>query len=218
MNNRPASTLDVVNLTVTYPGKPPVTAVTGFDLGVAAGEVVGVLGPSGSGKSSILSAIAGIVPVAAGYIRIDDVDVTDAPTHTRGVGVVFQDGQLFPHRSVGRNVAFGLEMAGWDRPDAAARVADLLTMVGLADFAERDVRTLSGGEAQRVALARSLAPRPKVLLLDEPLSSLDAELRVRLGDDVARILRAESVTALLVTHDPDEAARVCDRHVRVPHS
>lgn len=187
----------------------------GHSLTVADGEIVGLLGASGSGKSTLLRAIAGLVPVTAGSIAIDGRDVTDVPTHRRSVGMVFQDEQLFPHLSVGDNVGFGLKMAGVSPAARRERAATLLATVGLAGFAERDVSNLSGGEAKRVALARSLAPSPRVLLLDEPLTGLDRELHDRLTGEVAAILRDVGTTAVWVTHDADEAAAVADRVVRL---
>ena len=187
------------------------TAVDELSLDVAPGEVVAVLGPSGSGKSSLLRAIAGLEPVSGGSVRWDGTDLDGVPVHLRGFGLMFQDGQLFPHRDVARNVSFGLEMAGVSRSEQRARVGELLDLVGLAGFGARQVSTLSGGERQRVALARSLAPRPRLLLLDEPLSALDRALRERLATEVRAALTATGTTALFVTHDHDEAFAVADR-------
>lgn len=204
---------------VAYPdGSVPVSHA---DLDVAPGEVVALVGASGSGKSTVLRGIAGLEDVVAGTVEIDGAEVSGAaggrpvPTHRRGVGMVFQDGQLFPHRTVARNVAYGLEAAGWDRARRRARVAELLALVGLTDLADRPVRTLSGGQAQRVALARSLAPAPRVLLLDEPLSALDAGLRARLAREIRAALQAEGTSAVVVTHDAAEAAVMADRTVRM---
>lgn len=191
------------------------TPVRGTDLDVAAGEIVALVGASGSGKSTILRGIAGLEDVVAGTVELDGRDVAAVPTHRRGVGMVFQDGQLFPHRTVGRNVAYGLESAGWDRARRRARVAELLDLVGLTELTDRPVQRLSGGQAQRVALARSLAPAPRVLLLDEPLSALDADLRRRLAEDIRAVLRAAGTTGVVVTHDLAEAAVMADRTVRL---
>ena len=185
----------------------------GVSLSVAAGEVVAVFGPSGSGKSTLLRAVAGLVDVESGRVMVDGVDVTAVPTHRRSVGMVFQDEQLFPHRDVAGNVSFGLEMAGVERGERDSRVAEVLTAVGLDGFGGRDVSTLSGGEAKRVAVARSLAPRPTVLLADEPLTGLDAELHDRLAIEVRSVLRASGTTTLWVTHDRAEAELVADRSV-----
>ncbi|WP_043499201.1 ABC transporter ATP-binding protein [Georgenia sp. SUBG003] len=205
--------LAVRDLVVRYegPGKESTTAVAGVDLHVAVGEVLALLGPSGSGKSSLLRAVAGLEPVAAGSVSWDGREVTDVPVHRRGFGLMFQDGQLFPHRSVAGNVAYGLAMAGVPRAERTRRVTDLLELVGLGGYGPRAVSTLSGGQAQRVALARSLAPEPRLLLLDEPLSALDRGLRERLTAELHDILRRTGTTALYVTHDHDEAFTVADR-------
>ncbi|KRC43096.1 hypothetical protein ASE15_02165 [Oerskovia sp. Root22] len=190
---------------------PGTTAVRGVSLDLAPGEVLALLGPSGCGKSSLLRAVAGLEPVAGGSIAWDGRDLAGVPVHRRGFGLMFQEGQLFPHRDVAGNVAFGLQMAGLKRSAAAGRVAELLDVVGLAGYAQRPVATLSGGERQRVALARALAPEPQLLLLDEPLSALDRGLRDRLAGDLRAALVATGTTALFVTHDHDEAFTVADR-------
>ncbi|MDR2564952.1 MAG: ABC transporter ATP-binding protein [Bifidobacteriaceae bacterium] len=181
-------------------------AVAGVDLRVGPGEVVALLGPSGCGKSTLLRAIAGLEPLAGGRILWDGQDLAGVPVHKRAFGLMFQDGQLFPHLSVGANVAYGLKMAGVGRSERAARAAHWLELVGLGGFEHRDVATLSGGQAQRVALARALAPGPRLMLLDEPLSALDASFREELGDAVRSILGSAGTPALWVTHDPAEAA------------
>jgi thiamine transport system ATP-binding protein len=182
-------------------------------LAVPDGSVTAVLGPSGCGKSTLLRAVAGIEPLAAGAVRWDGDDLAGVPTHRRGFALVFQDGQLFDHLTVGRNVGYALRLRRGRRrtPDAASRVAALLELVGLPAYADRMPATLSGGERQRVALARSLAMEPRLLLLDEPLSALDAGLRERLAGDLHGILREAGTTALLVTHDHEEAFAVADR-------
>ncbi len=202
--------LVVDSVSVSLGGRSVLDAVS---LAVSAGEVVAVFGPSGSGKSTLLRAVAGLVEVESGRVVIDGVDVTSVPTHRRRVGMVFQDEQLFPHRDVAGNVAFGLEMAGVGRRERESRVEELLSAVGLDGFGDRDVSTLSGGEAKRVALARSLAPRPAVLLADEPLTGLDADLHDRLAVEVGAVLRESGTTTLWVTHDRAEAALVADRSV-----
>ncbi|PVU83112.1 ABC transporter ATP-binding protein [Cellulomonas sp. WB94] len=206
--------LSVRGLVVRYPaarGTEAVTAVDDVTLDIAPGEVLALLGPSGCGKSSLLRAVAGLEPAAAGTVAWDGADLAGVPVHRRGFGLMFQDGQLFPHRDVAGNVEFGLRMAGLDRPAREARVRELLEVVGLAGYERRPVATLSGGEQQRVALARSLAPSPRLLLLDEPLSALDRALRERLAEDLRTALTATGTTALLVTHDHDEAFAVADR-------
>lgn len=182
-------------------------------LTVDRGEIVALLGPSGSGKSTLLRVIAGLVVPDAGTITIAGVDVGALPTHRRSVGLVFQDEQLFPHRSVAGNIGYGLEMLRVDRATRARRVTELLDLVGLAGFGDRSIGQLSGGEAKRVALARSLAPEPSVLLLDEPLTGLDRDLHDRLLADVAAILRTTGTTAVWVTHDAAEATVVAQRIV-----
>ena len=206
-SNTSASTgLSVRGLAVTY---GDLHAVDGVDLEVAAGEVVALLGASGSGKSSLLRAVAGLEDVAAGEVAWDGRSMVRVPVHKRGFGLMFQDGQLFEHRDVGGNIAYGL--TGLPRARRGERVREMLELVGLPGFERRRVTTLSGGQAQRVALARALAPAPRLLLLDEPLSALDRALREQLATDVRTILRQGGTTALYVTHDQDEAMTVADR-------
>lgn len=187
----------------------------GIDLRVGAGEIVAILGPSGSGKSTLLSTIAGVVPADEGTIVVDGRDVTRAPIHERGVGLIFQEPLLFPHLDVGRNIAYGLRRHGVGRAEAARRASELLTWLGLDGYESRRINELSGGQAQRVALARALAPRPAVLGLDEPFSALDTELRQRLAVEVAAMIRESGVAALHVTHDPREAETVADRVIEL---
>jgi thiamine transport system ATP-binding protein len=184
-----------------------VTAVDAVSLRIPRGEVFALLGPSGSGKSSLLRAVAGLEP-CTGDIAFDGESVMRMPPHKRRFALMFQDGQLFPHLDVAGNVGYALRVAGLPSKE---RVAELLELVGLAGFGRRRVTDLSGGEQQRVALARSLAASPRMLLLDEPLSSLDRELRERLAGELHDILRAAGVTAVLVTHDHDEAGVIADR-------
>ncbi|KRB80324.1 ABC transporter [Nocardioides sp. Root190] len=200
--------LDLADLTITFDGAP---AVRGVDLRVADGDVLAVLGPSGCGKSTLLRAVAGLEPIAEGSVSWDGEDLAATPTHRRGFALMFQDGQLFDHLSVARNVGYAQRLRGLGRRAVRAEVEDLLELVGLAGHADRLPRTLSGGERQRVALARSLAARPRLLLLDEPLSALDTELRSRLAADLRRILTEAGTTAFLVTHDQGEAYAVADR-------
>jgi thiamine transport system ATP-binding protein len=200
--------LAVTGLTVRYGA---LTAVSEVDLRVADGEVLALLGPSGCGKSTLLRAVAGLEPPAAGSVAWDGRPLDGVPVHRRGFGLMFQDGQLFPHRDVAGNVAFGLRMRQVSAADRRTRVAELLELVGLAGYERRRVTELSGGEQQRVALARALAPRPRLLLLDEPLSALDRALREQLAMDLAGMLRIAGATALVVTHDHDEAFTLADR-------
>jgi thiamine transport system ATP-binding protein len=187
------------------------TAVDAADVDVSPGAVLALLGPSGCGKSTLLRAVAGLEQPSAGTVAWDGADLATVPVHRRGFGLMFQDGQLFPHRDVTGNVEFGLRMNGLDRPTRRRRVGELLELVGLAGYERRAVPTLSGGEQQRVALARALAPRPRLLLLDEPLSALDRTLRERLSADLSSILAETRTTALYVTHDHDEAFTVADQ-------
>lgn len=198
--------LRLEHLTVEYDGVP---AVVDASLTLEDGHVLAVLGPSGSGKSTLLRAVAGLEPPAAGSISWDGADLSGVPTHKRGFALMFQDGQLFGHLTVARNVAYALRIRR--TPDADARVRELLALVGLEGYGDRLPATLSGGERQRVALARSLAVQPRLLLLDEPLSALDAGLRERLATDLRHILREAGTTALMVTHDQEEAFAVADR-------
>lgn len=180
-------------------------------LTVGEGETVAVLGPSGSGKSTLLRAIAGLVPVEYGSINWDGKDLTRVPTHLRGFGLMFQGYALFPHLDVAGNVGFGLRMAKAPDGQLEDKVQAALRLVGLDDFANRSIADLSGGEKQRVALARTLAPEPRLVMLDEPLGALDRALRERLMVDTRRILSDRGVTALVVTHDREEAAAIADR-------
>ncbi len=192
-----------------------VVVLDGVSVSVRSGEVVALLGPSGSGKSTLLRVIAGILRPDDGQVLVHGVDVTERPTHRRGVGMVFQDNQLFPHLSVLDNVAFGPKMAGIARSERNERAARWLHSVGLGGFEDRRATELSGGEAKRVALARTLAAEPAVVLLDEPLTGLDRDLHDRLAVELRTILHDTHVTTLIVTHDTDEAATIADRTVRL---
>lgn len=211
-----SSGLQVRDALVRYPaasrGGEVTIAVDRVDLAVRPGEVLALLGPSGCGKSSLLRAVAGLEPLQGGALTWDGADLAPVPVHRRGFGLMFQDGQLFPHRTVAGNVAYGLRGTPWaGRSARGERVAEMLDLVGLAGYGDRPVSTLSGGQAQRVALARSLAPSPRLLLLDEPLSALDRNLREELVGVIGRVLREAGTTALYVTHDHDEAIAVADR-------
>ncbi|MCL1897754.1 MAG: ABC transporter ATP-binding protein [Micrococcales bacterium] len=197
--------LELQGLSVSYGRTMPVKSV---NLAVAPGELVGLVGPSGCGKSTLLRAVAGFEPLVAGRVLWDGQDLAGVPVHRRRFGLMFQDNQLFVHQNVGANVGFGLKMAGLRGPALAERVAELLDLVGLAGFEGRSVTTLSGGQASRVALARALAPEPRLLMLDEPLASLDVDLRQSLRGQVIDLLDQLGTAVLWVTHDPAEAAAV----------
>jgi thiamine transport system ATP-binding protein len=186
-------------------------AVDGVDLSAADGEVVCVLGPSGCGKSTLLRAVAGLEPLTAGTIELDGHDLAGRRPDQRDVGLMFQDHALFPHRTVAENVAFGPRMRGMGRDPVRARVDQALDLVDLGGFGQRRVTELSGGEQQRVALARALAPRPRLLMLDEPLGSLDRALRDQLLTQLPAVFAAAGCTVLYVTHDQDEALSLADR-------
>ncbi|MFI9808004.1 ABC transporter ATP-binding protein [Streptomyces sp. NPDC052301] len=196
--------------TVRLGGRAVLDAV---DLDVAEHQVVCVLGPSGSGKSTLLRAVAGLQPLGSGRVLLDDRDQSGVPAHKRGVGLMFQDHQLFPQRDVGANVAFGLRMHGVAKGERDAEVGQLLELVGLPGAARRAVAGLSGGEQQRVALARALAPRPRLLMLDEPLGQLDRSLRERLVVELRELFGRLGTTVLAVTHDQGEAFALADRVV-----
>ena len=183
-------------------------AVDDVSLEVAEGEQLAILGPSGSGKSTLLRAVAGLEPPSAGSIQWDGRDLVAVPVHRRGFGLMFQDYVLFPHLDVARNVAFGLESAGPERP---SRVAEALALVGLTGLEKRMPSQLSGGEQQRVALARALAPRPRLLMLDEPLGALDRSLRRALLDELTETFAKLTTPLIYVTHDHEEALAVGDR-------
>lgn len=188
-------------------------AVRELSLSIAQGEFVSLLGPSGCGKTTTLQMIAGFVEPTSGSVRMDGRDLLAIPAARRGLGIVFQNYALFPHLSVVGNVAFGLEMRNVPKNDRASRVARVLDLVGLAGFAERYPAQLSGGQQQRVALARALVIEPPLLLLDEPLSNLDAKLREEMQIELSRIQRATKITTLMVTHDQAEALALSDRVV-----
>ncbi len=189
-------------------GETPV--LRGVDLVIADGELHTVLGPSGCGKTTTLRLIAGFLQPDAGRILVDGREVTDLPPEKRRMGVVFQNYALFPQMTVAQNVAYGLKVARRPKAEVARAVGEYLDLVGLAEVADRNAMELSGGQQQRVALARALAPEPRVLLLDEPLSNLDAELRQRMREEIRRIQRQVGVTTLFITHDQQEALALSD--------
>jgi putative spermidine/putrescine transport system ATP-binding protein len=187
--------------------------VKDFNLGIEKGEFVSFLGPSGCGKTTVLRMVAGFETPSAGNIRIDGHDVTDIKPASRNIGMVFQAYALFPNLTVAQNVGFGLRVKGIAKAEADARIAEMLSIIGLGEFGGRYPFQLSGGQQQRVALARALAPRPQVLLLDEPLSALDAKIRVSLREEIRAIQQKLGITTIFVTHDQEEALSISDRIV-----
>jgi putative spermidine/putrescine transport system ATP-binding protein len=189
----------------------PVHALDGLDLTLAPGELVALLGPSGCGKTTALRALAGLEDVDEGTVTVDGVDLTTTPANRRNMGMVFQAYSLFPHLTAAENVEFGLRLRGESKAERRRRAADVLELTGLSAQSARYPQEMSGGQQQRVALARALAIRPAVLLLDEPLSALDAKVRVQLRDEIRRIQLEVGTTTLFVTHDQEEALAVADR-------
>ena len=189
------------------------SVLEGISFSQPKGEILGILGPSGSGKTTLLEIIAGLISPDKGDCLWNGVSLLDTPTHQRKFGLMFQEYVLFPHKNVGENIAFGLKMSGMVKTEKTRRVEQVLDLVGLPGFQERDISTLSGGEQQRVALARSLAPEPRLVMLDEPLGALDRTIRERLVGELREILKNASQTALYVTHDQEEAFSIADRIV-----
>ncbi len=200
--------LDMQKIQVSFGDKPVLRNV---DLSISKGEIVCLLGPSGCGKTTLLRVIAGLEMPQAGDVRLDGQSIVNVPVHQRGFGLMFQDFALFPHLNVAGNIEFGLKMQGVSAAVRATRIQENLEVVGLTGFETRDVTQLSGGERQRVALARSLAPNPRLLMLDEPLGSLDAALRERLVVELREIIKRVGLTAIYVTHDQNEAFAIADR-------
>ncbi|HEX4885142.1 MAG TPA: ABC transporter ATP-binding protein [Casimicrobiaceae bacterium] len=210
----PAVGIAVEGVTLSYGAEPVLRDIS---LDIAPGEFFALLGPSGSGKSTLLRLLAGFNRAQAGRVRIGGADVADLPPWKRDVGMVFQNYALWPHLTVAQNVAFGLEERRWPRPRIDERVREMLDLVGLAAFAARRPGQLSGGQQQRVAIARTLAIAPRVLLLDEPLSNLDAKLRASTGLELKRLQRRLGVTTVFVTHDQQEAMTIADRLAVLDH-
>jgi len=202
--------LSIRDIHKQYEGKP---LLRGISFEAAPGETVCLLGPSGSGKSTLLRIISGLEEAESGQVWWDGVDLARVPVHLRRFGLMFQDYALFPHRSVFQNVAFGLRMQGMRKPVIEAQVHEALVRVNMSDFSNRRVTDLSGGEQQRVALARALAPRPRLLMLDEPLGALDRTLREQLGQFLRDVLHQTGIPAIYVTHDQEEAFAIADRLV-----
>jgi putative spermidine/putrescine transport system ATP-binding protein len=205
-----STTIKLKGVGKTFPDSTK--ALKPVDLEIAAGETLVLLGPSGCGKTTLLRIISGLeTPDQGGKVLFGDADVTPLPIEKRNVGMVFQSYALFPNMSVAENIAYGLRIKGLSREDISAKTAELLALVQLEGYGERRIDQLSGGQRQRVALARALAVRPRALLLDEPLTALDAKLREQLRTDIDRLLRSLSITAVYVTHDQSEAMALGDR-------
>ena len=204
--------LALTKITLKYEGR---TILDNASLNVERGEIVSLVGPSGSGKTTLLRVIAGLEQPSQGNVVIDGKLMTGVPTHKRNVGLVFQDNQLFPHLCVFDNIAYSLRIGRVSKTLQIEKVNEMLSLIGMEDLARRDVGNLSGGEAKRIAVARALVANPLILLLDEPLTGLDAELHDRLLDDMGALLRARGTTVVHVTHDHNEATRLSDRVVDV---
>lgn len=202
------NSLEIVNIHKNYEGKP---LLKGINLNVASGETLCLLGRSGSGKSTLLRIIAGLESADSGDVRWNGASVCDVPTWQRQFGLMFQDYALFPHMDVSENVSFGLRMAGMKKDAIAPLVSEALELVNMSGFAKRRVTDLSGGEQQRIALARALAPHPRLLMLDEPLAALDRALRMELQEELRTLLHKTGIPAIYVTHDQEEAFVLGDR-------
>src|SRR5687768_10893112 len=203
-----SAALDIADLDVSYGATPVLHKIC---LAVAAGEFVALLGPSGCGKTTLLRAVSGFVPVAAGRISVAGRDITHAPPDKRGMAMVFQSYALWPHMTTAQNLGYGLKLRRVARPDIAKRVAEILTMLKLEGFGERNVTQLSGGQRQRVALGRALAISPEILLPDEPLSNLDARIREEVRHEIKALQAKLGITTIHVTHDREEAMVMADR-------
>lgn len=210
------SFVEIRNLSFDYVGTKRLV-IDSFTFSMNKGEIVGILGESGSGKSTLLRLIAGLEAPSEGSIRISEHTVVDektfVPPEQRGVGMVFQDYALFPHLTVAKNIAFGLH--GLSRLEKKSRVREMIQLVKLTGLEERYPHELSGGQQQRVAVARALAPKPEILLMDEPFSNLDADLKASIREELRAILKTAGITCLLVSHDQQDIEAICDRSIRI---
>lgn len=203
------SFVDLRNICVSYDGKTNI--LEGLNLEIKEGELVSLLGPSGCGKTTTLRVIAGYIDTKSGDLLVDNQNYTKIPVHKRNFGIVFQSYALFPHMTVRDNVAFGLKMRKMDKETIRKKVDEMLEICGLTEFAERLPKQMSGGQRQRVALARALVIEPKLLLLDEPLSNLDAKLRLQMRVEIKRLQKRLGITTIFVTHDQEECFSISDR-------
>jgi ABC-type Fe3+/spermidine/putrescine transport system ATPase subunit len=208
LKNNHSSFLRTAGLILGFKGTPISTEI---DLAIEKGEVLALIGPSGCGKSTLLNTIVGGQPPLSGSVFIAGVDVGQLPIRDRGVGIMFQQPFLFPHLNVFENVAYGLKQQGKSKNEISKEVNEVLEFMKLGSFSKRSVLELSGGQAQRISLARTIVTRPRLLLLDEPLSALDAELRSELAQELRAILQRHQITTIFVTHDKSEASVVSDR-------
>jgi thiamine transport system ATP-binding protein len=200
--------LEIDKVSVTYDSSQ---LFANLSLTIQRNEIVALTGPSGSGKTTLVRCIAGLESISTGVIRLNGQDITNQPAHLRNIGMVFQDNQLFPHLTVGQNIAYSLKIKHISKKITDQKVREVLSLVGLMQLLDRPVINLSGGEAKRIAVARALIAEPQVLLLDEPLTGLDADLHGRLLEDLGKLLRVRGTTVLHVTHDKAEASAFADR-------
>lgn len=206
--------VEIKNLSFRY-ARGSREVIRDFNLSIEKGEIIGILGESGCGKSTLLRLIAGLEVPTTGSLRIDKQEIFSPssflPAEKRGIGMVFQDYALFPHLTVAQNIVFGLH--GYSKKERLQRLREMLELVSLTEFAERYPHELSGGQQQRVALARALAPRPSILLMDEPFSNLDADLKGKIRKELKQILNKEQMTCIFVTHDKEDVHAICDRTI-----
>lgn len=204
--------LELKNICVSFGDR---SIISDFSMTLHDGEIVALLGPSGIGKSTLLRVICGLQLPDSGIVMLNGVDITNHPPHKRGIAMVFQDNALFPHLTVGENIEYGLQRGRQQKSKRKLRVGEMLQLINMVDQANQDVDSLSGGESKRVALARSLAHRPSVILLDEPLAGLDTQLHDQLLSEIASILHRAGTSVIWVTHDETEATQIAQRSIRL---